>query len=301
MAGLTVGSLFPITHILYKNVKPTEMPYKISLAEWSFHKALWAKKMDHLEFAAKAGQMGFKGVEYVNQFFYDKAEDSSYLDKMNEIAAASGVTQVLIMVDNEGYLGDTDKMKREEAIKKHHRWIHAAQHLGCHSIRVNAFGVGSAEEVGDAAIDGLGRLSEYAQDYNMNVIVENHGSYSSNGKWLSNVMSQINMSNCGTLPDFGNFCMKREGGAMWGGTCIEEYDKYQGVKEMMPFAKAISAKSFAFDNEGNETTIDFDRMMSIVMEHGYNGFVGIEFEGEHMEEEAGILATKALLERIAKK
>lgn len=277
----------------------SEPKFKISLAEWSFHKALWAKEMDHLEFAVKTSELGMNGVEYVNQFFADKAEETSYLNQMNQIASDHGVTQVLIMVDNEGYLGELDEAKRSEAVENHYKWVNAAKYLGCHSIRVNAFGKGSAEEVKTAAVDGLGRLSEYAAQENINVIVENHGSYSSVGSWLSAVIQQVNMSNCGTLPDFGNFCMKREGGAMWGAPCVEEYDKYKGVEEMMPFAKAVSAKAFDFDENGDEPNIDFYRMMKIVTDHGYSGFVGIEYEGDSMEEKDGIIATKKLLEKIA--
>ena len=176
----------------------------------------------------------------------------------------------------------------------------AAKTLGCHSIRVNSFGKGDAETVKKAAIVGLGSLATYAKTMDINVIVENHGSYSSDGAWLADVMTQINMPNCGTLPDFGNFCIQREGDNPWEGKCINEYDKYQGVKDLMPFAKAVSAKAFEFDAEGNETTIDFKKMMQIVKDSGFNGWVGIEYEGHSMTEEEGIKATKALLEKVIK-
>ncbi|MFZ1580873.1 MAG: TIM barrel protein, partial [Saprospiraceae bacterium] len=172
---------------------------KISLAEWSFHKALFDKKMDHLGFIAKAGAMGFSGVEYVNQFFADKASDTSYLNKMTAASKKAGVAQLLIMVDNEGYLADMDKAKRDSAVTNHYKWVDAAAYLGCHSIRVNAHGEGNADEVAAAAIDGLSRLATYAQTKNINVIVENHGGHSSDGQWLSNVMTKINKPNCGTL------------------------------------------------------------------------------------------------------
>ncbi len=276
----------------------SEMFFKISLAQWSFHKALFGGKLEHLDFAAKAKSMGIDGIEYVNQFFRTKAEDMSYLDQMNQRAADNQVKQVLIMVDGEGGLGDTDDAARKTAVENHYKWIHAAKYLGCHSIRVNAFGQGSREDVWHAAVDGLGSLAEYAAKESINVIVENHGGYSSDGKWLSSVMAKIDLPNCGTLPDFGNFCVKRDGDGPWGGNCIEHYDKYLGVKELMPYAHSVSAKSHRFDDNGNEIDIDFMKMMKIVKDHGYTGYVGIEYEGNELGEEEGIMATKRLLEKV---
>ena len=269
----------------------------ISLAQWSFHKALLEGKMSHLEFISKAGEMGFEGVEYVNTFFKDKVSDLSYLDEMKTYAEKAGVKQLLIMVDNEGHLADTDEIKRMEAIQNHYKWVDAAAYLGCHSIRVNAHGEGTAEEVMEAAWDGLSKLADYAAGKYINIIVENHGGYSSNGQWLSSLIQKINKPNCGTLPDFGNFCLKREDGSMWGSPCLEWYDKYKGVSEMMPYAKAVSAKSYDFDNNGEETTIDYKKMMDIVKSSGYNGYIGVEYEGDRLGEEEGISATKKLIEK----
>jgi sugar phosphate isomerase/epimerase len=270
---------------------------QLSLAQWSFHKALKSGEMSHLDFIKKAGELGFDGVEYVNQFFKDKALDTAYLAQMNAAAKAANVKQLLIMIDEEGYLADADTTKRNEAINNHYKWVDAAAFLGCHSIRVNAHGEGTAEEVSAAAVDGLTRLSKYAATKNINVLVENHGGYSSNGAWLANVMKTVNMPNCGTLPDFGNFCVKRKDGAMWGTPCLEEYDKYQGVAELMPYAKAVSAKSYDFGELGYETTIEYPKMISIVKDAGYNGFIGVEYEGETASEEDGVKSTKALIEK----
>lgn len=271
--------------------------FQISLAEWSFHKEIFAGKMTHIDFITKSGQLGFTGVEYVNQFFKDKAQDTAYLNQMTQTAATAGVKQVLIMIDGEGYLADMDKKKRDEAIQNHYKWVDAAAYLGCHSIRVNAHGEGTAEQVAEAAVDGLGRLADYAATKNINVIVENHGGYSSDGTWLSGVMAKINKPNCGTLPDFGNFCLKRSDSPDYGSNCLEEYDRYKGVEELMPYAKAVSAKSHDFDAEGNETHTDYMRMLDIVKKAGYRGFIGVEYEGEKMGEEAGIVATKNLIEK----
>lgn len=273
---------------------------KISLAQWSFHKALMDKKMDNLDFATKAGSLGFDGVEYVNQFFKDKAQDTAYLAQMTQKAKEAGVEQLLIMVDGEGYLGDADEAKRTEAVNNHYKWVDAAAFLGCHSIRVNAHGEGTAEEVAKYAVDGLSKLSDYAATKNINVLVENHGGYSSDGTWLANVMATVNKPNCGTLPDFGNFCVKRQDGKMWDSPCIEEYDKYKGVGELMPFAKAVSAKSYEFGELGFETTIDYLKMIGIVKDAGYKGYIGVEYEGSRMGEEEGVIATKTLVEKCLK-
>jgi len=279
--------------------KPKDLFFKISLAEWSFHKALFAKEFENLDFPVKAkNEFGITGVEYVNQFFKDKAKDEKYLAELKKRCDDNGVTSVLIMIDGEGELADTDSKKRNQSVENHYKWVDAAKFLGCHSIRVNCFGIGSEEEVSKAGIDGLHKLSEYAQKSNIGIIVENHGGYSSNGKWLSNVIQSVGLPNCGTLPDFGNFCIKREAGKQWDGACIEEYDRYQGVKEMLPYAKGVSAKVYDIDNNGNCVETDYTKMMSIVKDANYHGWVGIEYEGSKLSEPEGIKATKALLERV---
>lgn len=265
--------------------------YKISLAEWSFNKSLFSGKMDHLDFAKTAKQQfGLDGVEYVNQFFKDKAEDSAYLAEMRKRADGEGVKSLLIMIDGEGKLGDADDGARTRSIQNHFKWIEAAKFLGCHSIRVNA-ATGNAGSFGEQmkrAADGLGRLADFADGFGLNVIVENHGGLSSNGKWLAGVMEMVSLPNCGTLPDFGNFRIQGD----------EWYDRYQGVRELMPYAKAVSAKSHDFDAEGNETRTDYRRMMKIVLDAGYRGYVGVEYEGRKDSEEVGIEKTVNLLRRV---
>lgn len=272
--------------------------FKISLAEWSLHKMLFDKKLDNLDFPAKAkNDFGINAVEYVNQFFKDKAKDTAYLTELKKRTDDLGVTNVLIMIDGEGFLGSTDAKERMKAVENHYQWVEAAKFLGCHSIRVNAYGKGTAEEVAKAAIDGLGKLSEFAEKVGINVIVENHGSYSSDGAWLANVMKSVGKSNCGTLPDFGNFCMKYKNDD-WKQGCENMYDRYKGVEEMMPFAKGVSAKSNVFDAEGNEANMDYRRLLQIVKNAGYTGYIGIEYEGNELSEEEGIRATKKLLEKV---
>ncbi len=280
---------------------PNNLFFKISLAQWSLNKKFFSGKLDNLDFAAKAkNDFGIEAVEYVSQFFKTKAKDMDYLKQMKMRASDNGVKSLLIMVDNEGGLGDPNDAERKKAVENHHKWVDAAKYLGCHSIRVNAFGKGTAEEVASAAVNGLGNLADYAAKVGINIIVENHGSYSSNGKWLVGVMDTINKSNCGTLPDFGNFCVKRNEAGPWEGKCIEEYDRYLGVKEMMKHAKAVSAKSHDFNAQGNETKTDYLKMMKIVKDAGYRGYVGVEYEGSKLSAEEGIRATRDLLIKVGK-
>jgi sugar phosphate isomerase/epimerase len=274
--------------------------FEISLAEWSFHRALFANKISNLDFPVVANQQyGIRAVEYVNQFFKDKAKDTVYLNELLKRCKDNGVTNHLIMIDEEGNLGDLDNAKRIQAVENHYKWVDAAKHLGCRTIRVNAFGVGSADDIQKAAADALMRLAEYADKEAINVIVENHGSYTSNGQWIAGLMKTVNRSNVGLLPDFNNFCVKREGGRPWGGKCIEEYDRYKGVSEMMPHAKGVSAKTIDFDLNGNCVETDYNRMMKIVKNSGFKGYIGIEYEGDKLSEDEGVRKTKELIQRVA--
>ena len=283
--------------------KSKSIDFEISLAQWSLHRSLYSGELDHLDFAKISKiNFGIDAIEYVNSFFFEKAEDKSYLREMKNRADDYGVKSLLIMCDNEGSLGDPDNQKRQKAVENHYKWHEAAKYLGCHSIRVNAYLTESLHglEVGDytktgsyenqvsLAADGLRRLTEFGANLGMNTIVENHGGLSSDGSWLASVMKAVDHPRCGTLPDFGNFRIE---GDRW-------YDRYKGVKELMPFAKAVSAKSHDFDSNGNETQTDFFRMMDIVIDAGYNGYVGIEYEGSGMDEMSGIKATKDLLDRV---
>jgi sugar phosphate isomerase/epimerase len=271
----------------------SEPLFKISLAEWSFHRALFSGTLTHLDFITRARRdFDLDGVEYVNQFFMDKARDRGYLQEMKSRAEGEGVRSVLIMCDSEGDLGNPDTGERASAVENHRKWVEAAKTLGCHSVRVNARSNPdlSYEEQEKLAADGLLRLCEIADPHGIGVLVENHGGLSSNGAWLSSVMKRVGHPRIGTLPDFGNFRLRE--------TPEEWYDRYQGVRELMPFARAVSAKSHDFDENGEETTTDFLKMMRIVVDAGYRGFVGIEYEGERLSEPEGVEKTKALLLRV---
>jgi len=275
--------------------------FEISLAEWSLHKALFSKQLDNLDFPAIAKkEYGISVVEYVNQFFKDKAQDTKYLNELLQRCRDNDVRNHLIMVDGEGDLGAPNQAERLKAVENHYKWVDAAKYLGCRTIRVNAFGKGTAAEVQQAAIDGLSRLNEYAQKAGINVIVENHGSYTSDGQWLLKTIRQVDKKSVGILPDFGNFCIRRDTGELYQGTCLESYDKYKAIKEWMPLAKGVSAKTFEFDTAGNCVETDYNKMFRIIKDSGFRGYVGIEYEGEKLSEADGIRKTKALLERVGR-
>lgn len=282
--------------------------FKLSLAQWSLHKAILGKQMDPTDFAAKAHQYGFEGLEYVNQlygeFFQKDSNSLNALKKLvgtlNQKSKDYGMQNVLIMIDNEGALSSADSKLQLQAIDNHKKWMDAAHELGCHSIRVNLFGDDREDVWKEESAEALIKLADYGNPLNVQVIVENHGGFSSNGTLISEVMKMTGNPHCGILPDFGNFCIKRDTGDVWEGNCIEEYDRYLGVSQMMPYAKGVSAKTFDFDAAGNETLIDYKKMLKIVKDSGFHGFIGTEYEGDRLPEEEGILATKQLLIKTAK-
>ncbi|PCE66335.1 sugar phosphate isomerase/epimerase family protein [Sediminicola luteus] len=277
--------------------------FKLSLAQWSMHNMIWKDGVDPYQFAEKAKGWGFSGLEYVSGLYYNElkkdnfseAAMAKFVERSNAEAKKYGMENLLIMIDGQGDLATPDAAKRKEAVENHYKWVDAAAAMGCHTIRVNLAGSNEKEAWTAAAVDGLTQLATYAKDKNINVTVENHGGLSSNGAYLAEVMAKVNMDNCGTLPDFGNFCIKREKGG-----CAESYDIYQGVTELMPYAKAVSAKSHNFDAEGNETEKDYVKLLQIVKDAGYTGYIGVEYEGSELSEEDGIIATRDLLVKAAK-
>lgn len=281
-------------------VSPAAEPFKISLAQWSLHRAFRAKgdgKLDPLKFAEiSVKDYGINAIEYVNQFYADKKKDDAYLKDLKKVADDNKVTSVLIMCDGEGALGNPDEKGRATAVDNHKRWAEWAKFLGCHSIRVNAasdWKKGFAETQKLAA-DGLRKLSEFTATLGLNTIVENHGGLSSHGEWLAGVMKLVDRKNCGTLPDFGNFGIGKVEGVK-----ETSYDRYKGVDELMPFAKGVSAKSHDFNDKGEETNTDYRKMLDIVVKkHKYHGFIGVEYEGGKISEPEGIKATKKLLETV---
>lgn len=273
------------------------LPLKISLAQWSLHRSINAGTLDPLDFASISKERyQIDAVEYVNGFYLESAEDEPFWNKMKERSKQAGVKNLVIMVDDEGDLGTADKQARRKAVENHFKWVNAASILGCHSVRVNAFGDPDRASYRAAIMDGMSRLAEYAAKLNLNIIIENHGLFSSDAALIAGIIKEVNMPNFGTFPDFGNWCLS----AKWGttqGDCDQVYDRYQGVAELLPYAKAVSAKSYNFNEKGEDTKIDYYKMLKIVKESDYEGYIGIEYEGLEKGEHEGILITKALLEK----
>ncbi|MCA0365843.1 MAG: sugar phosphate isomerase/epimerase [Bacteroidetes bacterium] len=314
----TIFSFFIIS-VLFLSCKPKaeEKPDRnISLAQWSLHKSFFGDalngdweafarllkenpdsllqgKLNPDDFPKIAAGYGVNTIELVNTFYFSKAKDMAYWEAFKKRCDEAGVKVGLIMCDALGDIGNADLVERQKAVENHHDWVKIAKFLGASTIRVNAAGQGTAKEVAKNAADGLKKLGEFAAKEGINVVVENHGGYSSDGSWLAGVMKAVNMENVGTLPDFGNFCL--ESGPTG---CTKEYDRYKGIAELMPFAKGVSAKTHVFDDKGNEAEMDYARILKIVKDAGFKGNVGIEFEGEKISEDEGIKATKALLEKL---
>ena len=287
--------------------KEKEIFFKLSLAQWSFHRAIQNGIMSPYTFAQNAKTLGFDGIEYVNALYDDvmKVENKSdalknFIKKNNELAMDNGIENVLIMIDGEGDLATPNEEERNQAFENHKKWVDAAAFLGCHSIRVNVSGSNDVAIWTVAAVSGLKQLSEYAKQKNINIIVENHGGLSSNAEFLSQVITNVGMDNCGTLPDFGNFCIRSETAEDGESKCVEEYDAYKGMEILMKQAKAVSAKSYDFDDSGKETTLDYERILKIVKKAGYTGFIGVEYEGDRLSEDEGIIATRDLLINLGK-
>ena len=281
--------------------------FKLSLAQWSLQPSISSGKVSPYNFARIASSLGFSGLEYVNVLYRDVIDSrnkqqgiKNFVKKSNSEAAQNSVENLLIMIDEEGNLAAASASRRKNAIENHKKWIDAASQMGCHSVRVNLYGVEQKKKWMEYSSDSLTKLSEFSKDFNINVIVENHGSLSSNAELLMQVINNVNLKNCGTLPDFGNFCIQRIEGDLYESTCVKEYDRYKGVKEMMPKAFAVSAKSNSFNNKGDEIYTDYLKMLKIVKDSGYNGYIGVEYEGieykgKKMNEADGITATKNLL------
>ncbi len=280
------------------NVEKATSTLKLSLAQWSLNQAFFAKRLDVNDFADIAiNDYGINAIEYVNQFYKELGEDEKFWISMKERADKAEVKNLLIMVDAEGDLGAANSNARKQAVENHFKWVNAAKILGCHSIRVNAFGTGNKEELRSALIDGMGQLVEYAGKENINILIENHGLQSSDAKFITSIIKEVGQPNFGTLPDFGNWCTNEKWGGIRTHKCKEEHDLYAGVKEFLPYAKGVSAKAYNFDKDDNETYIDYRKMIKIIKNAGFAGYIGIEYEGGNLSEPDGIKATKKLLEK----
>ncbi|NND16222.1 MAG: TIM barrel protein [Eudoraea sp.] len=297
-SAMAASALFLPVGLLPFGCETQNMSLKISLAQWSLHRALQDGniKADDFPFIAK-NEYDIHAVEYVNGFYKDKSKDEAYWKDLNRRCTNEGIVSLLIMVDDEGHLGNPNSTERNAAVENHYKWIHAAKQLGCHSIRVNAFGEGSKENIQAALVDGMGQLAEYAASEQINILIENHGLQSSDAKFITGIIKEVDNPFLGTLPDFGNWCLSAEWGSTINNNCTDSYDPAQGISEFLPYAKGVSAKSYDFDSIGNETIIDYKGLLQLVKNQGFDGYIGIEYEGSRLSEAEGIIATKRLLER----
>jgi sugar phosphate isomerase/epimerase len=286
--------------------------FQLAVSQFSFASQFWTQQLKPLDFPAKSKELGITGLDYCSMFFADKAKDQQFLAQLKQRSADAGCYNLRIMVDGEGVLGDLNAATRTKAIENHYKWIDAAATLGCPMIRVNVEGEGKPEDVATAAVDSLGRLIDYGRKQNIDVIVENHVGISCNAAWLAGVMKQLNSPHCGTLADFGNFCINRtkpetmDIAGYMKTKCLEEYDRYKGITELMPFAKGVHAKTHLFNADGTDQETDFNRMFKIIKDSGFKGWVSIEYEGgllkmytkdsKYLDDYAGTTATKNLIE-----
>jgi sugar phosphate isomerase/epimerase len=274
-----------------------ENRFKISLAQWSYHTQLNDGGMSNFEFIEKASELGFQGVEFVNQFFSNKIDDHSYLDSLKSKSHELGLENVLLMVDGAGNLGSSDKDSRDSAIIKHKRWIDASVSLGCPSMRINAYGDSNRDSCLNYASESISTIADYANEKGIRILIENHGSHSNDADWLKSLLIRLADKNVKCNLDFDNWCIEREGGNLWGTKCVNRYNAYEGMETLIPFAHGISVKAFQFDDNGEETKIDYKRMSEIIKKSDFDGYLGIEYEGDFENSDKGVLLTKALVNK----
>jgi sugar phosphate isomerase/epimerase len=285
--GALPGGTVPVARA--QDARGGAKPFKLSLSQRSLHEEFAAGRLDPLDFPRVANGLGVDAVEYASEFYKKKLSDKAYLAELKRRAAGEGVWNELILVDEEGELGAPDEKGRRRAVDNHKKWVEAAAFLGCHAVRVQATSRGSEDDQVNWLSDGLRRLCRFSDPFGIDILVENQTGFSANGSWLVEVLNAVGHPRCGSRPDFGSFNL--DGGG--------EYDRYQGVRELMPFARAVSAKAYDFDERGEETRINYARMLKIVLDAGYRGYVGIEYAGKRLSEQAGIARTQQLLERVS--
>lgn len=296
LASAATLSLMPMSNPLL--ARPAAEP-RISLAQWSLNRAIKNKTIQATDFAAIARRTyQIDAVEYVNGFYQAKKSKSSFWAEMLDRSQSEGVANLLIMVDEEGDLGNPKAAKRKKAVENHYGWVDAAKALQCHSIRVNAFGTGEREVVKAALVDGMGQLCAYGAEAGIHIVIENHGLYSSEADLMVEVIREVDSPYMGTLPDFGNWCTSEKWGATRDDSCENVYNIVEGIQAFLPYAKGVSAKSYDFDAQGDQPRLDYRKLLQVVKDFGYEGYIGIEYEGENLSEPDGIRATKALIEKV---
>ena len=293
----------------------------IALQVYSFAPELLQGKFQILDFPRIIrNDYNISGAEYWSIAFLGKEKDNEFIKSLRNNSKEFGVDNLIILVDNIDIqtmksgpsLASSIKTERDSAIDFHKQWVEVAKEIGCHSIRVN---LRSKEDDNKKILDNssksLHELIEFSKNYKINIVVENHGGITGDADWMVDLMENINSKYLGTLPDFGssNFCVNKGELDLEGITnrCENQYDKYDGVKKLMPYAKGVSAKSHNFNEEGEELSTDFSRMIKIISESDYDGYITIEYEGaimsmygqgeNYLNSNEGIIATKKLIEK----
>ena len=293
----------------------------IGLQMYSFAPLIMQGKFDLLGFPDLVkNTYGINGAEYWSIPFMGRENDKDFLNDIKRRSDDNGVDNLIILVDDIDIktmqsgpsLASSNKNDRDTAIDYHKKWIDVAKEIGCHSIRVNLKSDESDnKKILDNSSESISRLIEFSKQDNISIVIENHGGITADADWLVSLIKNVDNKYVGTLPDFGdyNFCVDR--GALnfddIGKVCKNQYDKYLGVKKLMPYAKGVSAKSHEFGKDGEELSTNYSRMIKIISESNYKGYITIEYEGAmmgmfggegtYLNPHEGILATKKLINK----
>jgi len=315
-------------------------PYKLSLAQFSLARYISQSGYDVYSFAETAHELGFQGLEYLSVAYkggFFQPNSNFGLADAKKVAKESlkrsndfGLKNLLIMVDGEGNLANIDRKYNDNSVENHKKWIDCASEMGCHSIRVNLDSDGSLDDWTNNSVESLNKLCEYAKSFGLNIIIENHTTYSGSGgesfaanpEYIINVIKKVDFENIGALPDFGNWCQsfkKRDRSELisrfrdnnekddepkvkitssYFSTCNKMYDIYEGVSKLLPYAKAVSAKVNSFDENGEDLDIDYTKMLKVIKDSNYSGYIGVEQQAsfeDNIDPIQAINLTKELL------
>lgn len=268
-----------------QEVPPGGEPFAVSLSQRSLRGEFAASRLDPLDFPKVARSLGIAAVEYEGQFYRKKVANRKYLAELSRRAAGEGVTSVLLLVDEDGALGSREEKARRRVVDRHEKWLEAAALLGCKAVRVVARTEGTEDDAVAWLSDGLRRLCVLAQPLGIDVLVENQDGFSANGSWLVELLNAVSHPRCGSRASFGSATLGNE--------------RLRQLRELMPSARSVCAKSYDFDDRGEELSINYAQMLKIVMDAGYRGHVAIEYEGTRLSEQAGLARAKQLLGRVS--
>ena len=294
---------FLLSFILYlfsscsEAAKSNDDSLHFSVGQWTFHEELFDSIMNNFEFVDKAAELEFNGVEYVNQFFIDKARDFQFLDALSKHATSKGLTNSMLLVDLAGNLAASSEAERLKALESHKEWVIACSKLACPAMRINMHGDGSPDSIREQGLKSLKILAPFADSNSVKILIENHGGISNDADWLLDMIQSLDHPNVGLVVDFDNWCVVYENGSLWGKNCIQEYPRYEGMQKLLPFADNISVKAFVFDTYGEDSKTDFKQMAQIIDSLGFEGSFGIEYEGDQLMPGQGAVKTRQLISK----